>query len=113
MFSDQSESPMYETVDAEDEDYETLEIDQFGQRDIRYIRMRINEETAALTGIALMSSWTVTIAEETWSGRASDKSEVWTDLQEVPEGQRIIGLKTDTTSTEGISSLAFITAEPN
>jgi len=75
--------------------------------------MRIYEETGALSGIALMSLWSDTIGEATWSGKSSDKSQVWTDLQEVPEGHQVFGLKTDTTSAEGIKSLVFLTAEPN
>ena len=35
----------------------------------------------------------------------------WTDAQEVPEGQFIVGLKTNTESENGIRSITFLTSE--
>ena len=50
-----------------------------------------------------------TIVDFSWDDTyANGAVGVWTEPQEIPQGQRIIGLKVDTFNTQRIRSLSFV-----
>ena len=100
VFSDGIESPMFEVEGAVDEEVKTIDIDT--ARVIRYISMHIYSDNS-MDAIRLLDEDLKVIAEINTEAESGE----WTENQTIPEGKHIIGLKTNTKSTE-IHSLAFI-----
>lgn len=49
--------------------------------------------------------------ESGYTGEKTLASGDWSEMQKVPDGQHIVGLKTNTEDLDGIRSIAFITTE--
>lgn len=114
-FSNGNQSPIFSVGYTSEAEFETIRIDQSQQ--IRYIKMRVQSHSNIIEGIALMSLESDYIIDVMWDEESSYNGEItaaqgdWTQPQEIPVGQHIIGLWANTDDSDSIRGLAFLTTE--
>ena len=73
------------------EKLKTVHVDEYTE--IRYVAMRVEQESSFYSGIKLLGPDKETIFDVIWSYSGS-----WSGLYEVPVGTQIVGVKCDTTA---------------
>ena len=104
LFASGARSPLFETTNAYKYSLKSFEIDP--TKEVRYVRMVI-KYGIYYNGLEFFDENEESIVKEVWRSSGS-----WTEKQEIPPGQHIIGLKCDVaTESASVNHFSFLLGE--